>query len=485
MKKSIVYIILALVLVLLLTGCGVGTSTNDNGLLDDVTPETSGLGFFVYDGEKTTRRYMFDEDLQREIIKEMRSIKAVKAKNWSTADVKTPIYGIEHGWSNVGSFGAAWSNGYWITQTGEVYEFDYDFKSLLEYEDWGVEDTFNGINVMPCSRFLAQHGDAWNKDNMTKATKLQPPKGIEMKLISWKESGVTVEITNNNDETWEYGRAYYFHVLLDNEWYVVPSVEDIAVNADAIALYPGETHRNTYDFYGYGTLPNGVYRLVVENLSVRSDGKEDSDNSETEVVETWDPDNLREVEAPNADDHPWETGPTDDDLVNVLEYIPTACADIKYATEDNFVGQKLYDHWYPILRYGTVRKLMEAEKRLNELGYRIKIWDAYRPVSAQEKLWEICPDPRYVSNPATGYLGHSRGNTIDLTIVDYDTLEEIEMPTGFDDFTAKADRDYSDVSKKAAENSALLEMVMTECGFTGYSGEWWHYSDTTEYPVIK
>jgi|GEM_PF-1079800 len=175
--------------------------------------------------------------------------------------------------------------------------------------------------------------------------------------------------------------------------------------------------------------------------------------------------------------------PADHQLVFITDWIPTAYIDIRYASEDNFLGQKVYDFELPQLRYGTVRKLMEAQKRLEEKGFRLKIWDGYRPTSAQHRLWEIMPDARYVSDPSKGYSGHTRGNTVDLTIVTMDGREVI-MPTDYDDFTAAADRDYSDVSELAAENALMLEKIMTECGFRGYSKEWWHYTDTTEYPVI-
>ena len=75
---------------------------------------------------------------------------------------------------------------------------------------------------------------------------------------------------------------------------------------------------------------------------------------------------------------------------------------------------------------------------------------------------------------------HNLGGTIDMTIVTLDG-GAVEMPTGFDDFSLKADRDYSDVSETAAANATMLEQVMTECGFKGYQGEWWDYSDTTQY----
>lgn len=176
--------------------------------------------------------------------------------------------------------------------------------------------------------------------------------------------------------------------------------------------------------------------------------------------------------------------PGDEELVLVTDYIPDIYVELAYATEDNFVHEVLYDSKDAYLRYGTVKKLMRVQEKLLAQGYSLKIWDAYRPYEVQCRLWEICPDPKYVSNPKTGKLGHSRGNTIDLTLVRPDGAE-VEMPTGFDDFSKAADRDYSDVSKEAAANSQLLEEVMESEGFQGYSGEWWHYSDSEDYPIIK
>ena len=176
--------------------------------------------------------------------------------------------------------------------------------------------------------------------------------------------------------------------------------------------------------------------------------------------------------------------PSDDAMVLILDYIPDMVIDLKYATTDNFTGQVIYENNDAYLRYGTVKKLIQVQKALKEKGYKLVLWDGYRPVSAQFKLWDICPDSRYVANPNKGYSKHSRGNTVDITIVTLDG-QKVEMPTGFDDFTKEADRDYSDVSQEAALNSQMLEDVMEMAGFQGYSGEWWHYSDTTEYPVVE
>ena len=175
--------------------------------------------------------------------------------------------------------------------------------------------------------------------------------------------------------------------------------------------------------------------------------------------------------------------PDDGDLVLVTDYIPGIRVELAYATEHNFTGRTIYEFTECYLRYGTVKKLQAACAELETQGLGVLIWDGFRPVSAQQKLWDICPDPAFVSDPVTGSRSHCRGSAVDLTLVDLETGAALEMPTGFDDFSAMADRDYSDCSEAAAQNARRLEEVMEKCGFRPYSAEWWHFSDVEEYPV--
>lgn len=177
-----------------------------------------------------------------------------------------------------------------------------------------------------------------------------------------------------------------------------------------------------------------------------------------------------------------EPPPAPGDFLPVAEWVPGIRVDLKYAGEDNFTGQTIYDFTEAYLRCSTIQKLAAAQEALAAQGYSLLVWDAFRPAAAQFRLWEVYPDPVYVANPERGFSSHSRGNTVDVTLV----LEDgspVEMPTGFDDFSPLADRDYSDVPETAAANARLLEDVMTDCGFKPYSGEWWHFSDTDSYPV--
>lgn len=174
--------------------------------------------------------------------------------------------------------------------------------------------------------------------------------------------------------------------------------------------------------------------------------------------------------------------PAPADLVVVVDYIPGIYTELRYASDNNFTHQVIYSFSDAYLRYGTVQKLAAVQETVAESGCSLLIWDAFRPASAQFRLWEICPDPAYVANPEKGFSSHSRGNTVDVTLVTTDG-QPVDMPTDFDDFTALADRDYSDVGDTAAANARLLESAMTAAGFRPYSAEWWHYSDTQSYPV--
>lgn len=217
---------------------------------------------------------------------------------------------------------------------------------------------------------------------------------------------------------------------------------------------------------------HGLMALGVLLLSGCSAGP-----AEESLPETW----AAALPAPTQ--QVWVAAePEDAVFVPVEDYLPGLLVELKYATEENFTGQVVYTFSTAYLRYGTVKKLAAVQSDLQELGLGLKLWDGFRPVSAQFRFWEICPDPRYVANPETSFSSHSRGNTVDVTLVDAQG-REVEMPTGFDDFSAKADRDYADCTPEAANNAEILEILMEKHGFSGYKREWWHFTDKDEYPV--
>lgn len=165
----------------------------------------------------------------------------------------------------------------------------------------------------------------------------------------------------------------------------------------------------------------------------------------------------------------------DSDFVDLKSFIPEIDIELPYATEKNVVGKKLYANNNAYLRYGTAVKLKEANEDFKKLGYLIKVWDAYRPSSVQYDLWRKVADSRYIVDPKKGSV-HSRGAAVDITIVDKDG-KELLMPTGFDGFSEKADKNYKDVSSDRVANAKILENVMVKNGFKSVYTEWWHFND--------
>lgn len=171
-------------------------------------------------------------------------------------------------------------------------------------------------------------------------------------------------------------------------------------------------------------------------------------------------------------------------LVNVELVAPSIQVDLKYATADNFTGQVVYDFRNCLLVKEAALRLQDVQAELKSQGLGLKIWDAYRPVAAQWKFWKLVPDERYVSDPRKGGR-HTRGTAVDLTLITK-TGQEVVMPSGFDDFSEKAHRDYNHATPSEIANRELLQTVMEKHGFIGLPTEWWHFdlAGWENYPPI-
>lgn len=164
-----------------------------------------------------------------------------------------------------------------------------------------------------------------------------------------------------------------------------------------------------------------------------------------------------------------------DGLVRVHDIDDTIVIDLKYATGDNFTKKKVYPESVCLLQRKTAEKLAYANREFGRDGYRIKIWDAYRPLYVQKIFWDMVPDTRYVADPKTGSK-HNCGTAVDITLVDLDG-KKIDMPTGFDDFSDKASRLYRGNSKEVQKNLDYLTGGMSKNGFITIDSEWWHFQD--------
>ena len=163
-------------------------------------------------------------------------------------------------------------------------------------------------------------------------------------------------------------------------------------------------------------------------------------------------------------------------MVELKQLMPSLVYELHYATKDNFVKQTLYpaNTNFTFLRSPAAKALQKVQKELNEKGLGLKIFDAYRPYSITVKFWELIKDERYVANPAKG-SGHNRGLSVDLTIIDLKTGVELDMGTGFDNFTDTAHHTFTQLSSTVLQNRKLLKDIMLKHGFNFLETEWWHY----------
>jgi len=173
------------------------------------------------------------------------------------------------------------------------------------------------------------------------------------------------------------------------------------------------------------------------------------------------------------------------DLVELKRTIPTLVLDIRYATTNNFTGQQLYPQARCFLRPEPAKNLRLVQAELARSGLGLKVFDGYRPLSVQRKMWQVFPQPGYVADPMKGSR-HNRGAAVDVTLVWLADGSELPMPTPYDDFSTRAHRDFMQLPEEVIRNRQLLEEVMTRHGFVGLPTEWWHfdYRDWQKYPLL-
>lgn len=162
-------------------------------------------------------------------------------------------------------------------------------------------------------------------------------------------------------------------------------------------------------------------------------------------------------------------------IVRLRSFIPGIATDMRYASPGNFTHTTLYasnaDAYMHII---PAQALARVQQDLKKQGLGLKIYDAYRPFSITCRIWRLVPDRRYAANPRNG-SHHNRAIAVDLTLIDLRTGKELDMGTGFDNFTDSAHHDFAALPPQVLQNRRLLRSVMTRHGFNAVPTEWWHY----------
>jgi D-alanyl-D-alanine dipeptidase len=183
---------------------------------------------------------------------------------------------------------------------------------------------------------------------------------------------------------------------------------------------------------------------------------------------------------------PQEPNKREAHLIELTSLDSSIRLDIRYATDNNFVGKKVYPQARAFLQKPAAEGVVAVHRKLKEKGLGIVIFDGYRPWSITKLFWEtVIPEHRkFVADPAKGSK-HNRGCAVDLSIVDLKTGELLSMPSGYDEFTDRASPDYSGGTEEERRNRDMLRKLMEAEGFTVNANEWWHfdYKDWESYAI--
>ena len=178
-------------------------------------------------------------------------------------------------------------------------------------------------------------------------------------------------------------------------------------------------------------------------------------------------------------------------FVLLSDYVPSVIQEIRYYSTYNFVGDRIdgYEQPCAIVTKEAARALREISNKLNVMGYRLKIFDAYRPAAAVRHftMWGVedldqrmkpffYPDLEKQELFRRGYIANSRGSTIDLTLLDMKTGKEVDMGSPFDYFSEVSHPDYKGGTKEQYENRMFLQDMMIRGGFEPIDCEWWHFT---------
>ncbi|WP_311515422.1 D-alanyl-D-alanine dipeptidase [Oligella urethralis] len=173
-------------------------------------------------------------------------------------------------------------------------------------------------------------------------------------------------------------------------------------------------------------------------------------------------------------------------LVEITEAEFGVKLELVYATRNNLTNERIYQDAVCAIHRDVAPLVKKAAEHAQRAGYTLLIYDGYRPPAAQAKLWQALPDPMYIVPPEIG-SNHSRGTAIDVTLIDNQSGQVLDMGTGFDDMSHRSHHDVAELSLEVQRNRLILLAIMLHAGFKEIESEWWHYElpDASSYPLIE
>jgi zinc D-Ala-D-Ala dipeptidase len=221
-------------------------------------------------------------------------------------------------------------------------------------------------------------------------------------------------------------------------------------------------------------IPKMVYFILCTIGQLQLHGQ-DSSYTRPPVVDKWK--HYREIALHDSTQR----------MIELTTIIPSLVYDLRYSGTNNFMHRRMYPAGTKktFLRLPAAHALKNIQDELKSKGLGLKIFDAYRPFSVTVKFWELVRDERYVANPSKG-SGHNRGIAVDLTIINLKSGKELDMGTGFDNFSDTAHSYYALLPQNVLDNRKLLRTVMEKYGFKVFETEWWHFylPESSKYEIL-
>ena len=271
----------ALLLVLMLSACGKqapdvkGAQIGDdskprNSLWDAASPDTSVLGFSVFDGKEGFTAHAFEE--REEILALLKAAPARRLESIPYDKISFPVYGAWMGTKDGEGLYMIWTNGILITRHGEAYEYDFDWESLAKRE-WKEKRAFSGLTDLFGSYYLVNQKGSWNYSLMKKEEPKEAPAGIKLEILQREGNSIKAKISNEGTDAWAYGEYFSLSVSDGSNWYEVPPIptKNWGFYSIGYELAAGGSQERSYGLLMFGELPAGKDKLNVNGCEAEFD----------------------------------------------------------------------------------------------------------------------------------------------------------------------------------------------------------------------
>lgn len=281
MKKII---ILMVVMMCVVSGCGARDNTGEAAteretntgtdmitvreLFDD-SKSYNNLDAYIYDGEYIEEGTIQDDTKVNEVIQLISSIELKSVDDWQIDKVECPVYSFY--FDGEAKTCVVWCNGYLFTDNGNVYSLDFDFASIKNYLEWD-EQKYEGTYAytIPGIRYISKDDKGWNNKLLYPVKSEETEDNVSGKFVELKDKKITVALTNNGEEYWDYGLAYSLRYMMDEQWYNLPTIspDGLIVHLIGYGVEAGKTVEHEFNLEPFGELVPGKYMIVINGVEI-------------------------------------------------------------------------------------------------------------------------------------------------------------------------------------------------------------------------